>query len=213
MQTIIDFYTKKKLQHTNRPEQLGWCSEGMQYLRFSVLTHFISDMSNHSILDVGCGHGDLYSSFNKKPKLYVGIDCFNESLKIAKDRTRDYNSPVLFICCDFLAKDFVKDESYDYVFASGTFNLQRPDYTDLFIQIEQAIIKMWKFSNIGISFNFLSTKAKLRQVNYTEFVYYDPLKVLEVCFRLTPYVSFFQNYSGNEATIVMHKENNNAEKE
>jgi len=71
-----DFYDSKVRSHgVNTPQGLSWISDHTQKTRFKVLSE-IGDLNNKSILDVGCGFGDLYQYLSNRFHgfLYTGID-------------------------------------------------------------------------------------------------------------------------------------------
>ena len=60
--------------------------KGRQQLRFEALTKNIKT-NNSSLLDFGCGFGDL-SQFLLEKKLkvdYTGLDCMKEFISVAKE--------------------------------------------------------------------------------------------------------------------------------
>lgn len=47
--------------------------------------HLLKDKKKHTILDVGCGVGDLHPFLAQKQRKIVGVDVSSESIKIAND--------------------------------------------------------------------------------------------------------------------------------
>src|SRR5476651_2597637 len=86
------------------PEALGWLDKTSQSLRFFMLAD-IGDMNNRSVLDVGCGYGDLRGFLGTQyPFLhYTGIDQSESFLTLAAQR---YNLPnTTFLLGDFVNTD------------------------------------------------------------------------------------------------------------
>lgn len=119
------------LEHFNRIYQqygeddvrsLSWGSDNSQQERFRVLAE-IADLEGCSILDVGCGFGDLYRFLTKKVKdfRYAGYDLNANVVKAARRKIPG----VRFVCCDILESSEV--EAYDYVLSSGIHNLKLAD--------------------------------------------------------------------------------------
>ena len=84
LKSIINRYKKRYEKFGFDPRSLGW-DKGKQDLRFSVLTDFF-DCRGKSILDIGCGFGDLNKFLFNQYQFeyeYVGIDPSVGLLKIA----------------------------------------------------------------------------------------------------------------------------------
>lgn len=133
----------------NSPEVCGWLSTEEQEQLFSALLLFY-DPAN-SILDVGCGRCDLYDyikdSFEVDTINYKGIDFNPNIINIAKQKYPDVNAEAVDLF------DF-KDETFDWVVASGAFNLK--DYENMYEYVERAIDEMYQKANIGVAFNLLT---------------------------------------------------------
>ena len=99
-------------------------------------------MNNHSILDVGCGFGDLfgYLKKNKTDFDYLGCDINEKIINVAKDQYPD----VTFVVHDFL--DLKLEKKYDWVIASGIFNFKLNDNE---IYIQKMLTKMFQSCKIG----------------------------------------------------------------
>lgn len=80
-------------------------SEIVRYYKFQV-------QENSSVLELGCGTGDLLNALN--PSRGVGVDISEESVRIAKERFPNLD----FICAD--AEEFSTNEKFDYIIISGT---------------------------------------------------------------------------------------------
>lgn len=127
-------------------------------------------LSNHTLLDVGCGTGDFYEYLLQYENvLYTGIDIFEQGVKKAQTK---------FPEGEFLEQDFLKleDKSFDFVFSSGalTTKLHTDNYEVLFSWVK----KMWEIARIGVVFNVLLERYK-GDYSYNLFVY-NRQKVLEL---------------------------------
>ena len=80
----------------------GWSSKHSQEARFSALLSTMK-YNGGSIVDYGCGTGDLYAFIVKKygQVKYTGVDSSGEMIEIARNQ---YNTN--FILCDFDEIDF-----------------------------------------------------------------------------------------------------------
>ena len=70
---IVTHYQKLYKKYGLNPASLGWL-KGKQEIRFKILTE-IGNLENSSILDIGCGFGDLvaYLESEKIKAEYMGI--------------------------------------------------------------------------------------------------------------------------------------------
>jgi SAM-dependent methyltransferase len=187
--------------HGGTFEATLWCSKESQLLRFKTFTKDI-DFTGTSIVDVGCGLGDLASFLiesNIKFKKYVGVDAMDVMIKSAKERTLPR--------CTFETSDVVVDnhllQEADWFVFSGSLNAMLQ--TDALTLIEQA----FKACTVGVAFNFLSNQSwrEPASEDLTPASRFDTLEVLRFAFTLTPLVFFTQSYlEGHDATIIIRKQ-------
>lgn len=131
------------------PEISGWFSEEEQLLAFQTLLNFYS--VQHSILDVGCGRGDLLNLLLKvNPNIvYTGIDYNANLITLAKNKFTTGQ----FEVAEFPNVTFAP-ESFDWVFSSALFN-QKNDQIDQFTYAKDCIDAMFKLCRLGVGFNLM----------------------------------------------------------
>jgi len=201
----INRYSKRYEKHGMSIETLGWGSKEQQEYRFKQLLRVI-DFKNKSILDLGCGFGDLLGflrSSGIEIKSYTGIDINNDLVSEAKKRYPNEN---------FLSKSLIDiDESMnnaDVVVMLGLLNFKQKDISNkeyASIMLEKA----FRLTNVVLAVDFLSSK---RFVGYPkeEFVfYYDPAYVLEEGFKLTETICLLHDYvpiPQQEMVLVLFKQ-------
>ena len=114
---------------------VGWYNTYTQETRFNILTS-VAPLSYHSVLDIGCGLGDLSAFFKKHnvKAIYKGIDLSEKMISIAKEKYPDSN----FEVDDFLNPNF--KDCVDYILCSGALNY-RVQNQDLYL--ETSIKKMF----------------------------------------------------------------------
>ena len=101
------------------PESLFWDSEESMRVRFDVALEMY-DFNEASVLDVGCGFGDLYSFLREhgvQPARYHGIDINSSAIEVAKDRYDDEE------VCTFDEKNILRepyDDEFDIAVGFGT---------------------------------------------------------------------------------------------
>lgn len=172
---------------------LGWTSNEGQLARFKVIEELLGDLIEKSVLDVGCGHGDLRDFFgNKFPGLrYAGIDQIDRFLDIAVDRYNHYPDT------EFYFGDFFKADLpvMDYVVACGALSYRSSDPDFVF----KAIAKLYNNSRFGLVFNLLKHIDSEEKILRS----YDPEIILAHCRTISDNVVYKDGYYGEDYTIVL----------
>jgi SAM-dependent methyltransferase len=142
-------------------ESLGWGGgRERQNLRFKIALEFLmfSPKPVKSILDVGCGFGDLGKWLNEHyPKIsYTGID-INPNLVEA-----GLSQGVLNLSTRAL--DTYESNSIDLVIANGIFNYRMLNENHE-NYVEQMLSKFLDISNVGIAVDFMSTHVDFQHKN------------------------------------------------
>lgn len=193
-QILIERYNKRLKKYGHDPRTLGWF-KGRQDIRFKVLSE-ISDLNNCSILDVGCGFGDLYGFLMQKNLNieYVGIDINQNLVEIAR---KTYPG-IRFEVIDFQKKGL--EEVFDWVFSSGVFNYKLHD-TKFFMQ--DMLRKMFRICTKGIASDFISnyTTFKNKITHYT-----SPEEIFSYCKTLSKRVVLRHDYMPFEFCIYIYKD-------
>lgn len=174
---------------------LGWIASEAQIARFKIITDLLGDLSGKSILDAGCGYGDLRGYLgNKFPGLrYAGIEQINDFLDIAIEKYGHYPETAFYFG-DFILADL---PVMDYVVACGSLNYKNSDPTFIF----KAITKLFDNCRLGLVFNLL------RKIESEEgiLVAYDPEIILAHCKTLSKNVVFMDGYYGEDYTVNINQ--------
>jgi len=174
---------------------LGWRDVESQQMRFKVLAG-VGDLNNHSVLDVGCGYGDLLPYLLERyPNLshYHGIEqipeLYDEALK------RHGHLPIAeFTSGNFITRDL---PVVDYVLASGSLNYGSDDDPDFIFNI---ISKLFANSKVAVAFNLL------RQMPVKGLlVAYEPETILTYCKTLSNRVVFIDDYAEEDFTVYVYR--------
>jgi SAM-dependent methyltransferase len=157
---IVAKYRQAFAKHGAVPAALFW-PKGRQNRRFGALSKNLPPDGSISILDFGCGFGDM-SAFvaAARPALqieYLGIDIVPEFIQEAKARYPKQN-----FSCD--ADIFSRDVSFDYVFVSGAFNLRYFDDEDANERYVFSLMsKLFDIAQIELAVDFMRTDVDFRQ--------------------------------------------------
>ncbi len=184
---VPTFYKDRLKQYGDSTLALGWGNKKSQEVRFKVLSE-IGEVDGKSILDVGCGTGDLYNYLKDRRIKYTGTDITPEFINIAKEK---------YHFARFL--DRIPDEIFDYVFESGIFNLPDENWDEMMVD---TLMDMWEHCRLGMAVNFLSSYAinKTAGIKYT-----DPLEILKFIPLLTPKFILRHDYKENDFTIYCYR--------
>ncbi len=191
---IIDFFSKRLLHFKDSPASVGWTEKG-QILRYEWITKLL-DLEGASILDFGCGKGDLYGFLKGKGlKIdYTGIDINPDLISLA---SRKYPE-ALFRRID-IEKEGLRDD-FDFIIICGVFNFNISGVKDSAINSLKTLFKHTKKSML---FNCQSIYAKRR---VPELYYYDPLELLSIALDLTKKVNLYHNLIEGEIFLIITKE-------
>ena len=195
----IKRYSTRYKKFGYSPLTLGW-DKGKQNIRFDVLTSEY-DFSGKSILDIGCGFGDLNKVLQEKfdnNYIYTGVDLVPALVSEARLRYSGKNHK--FIVDDFL--DINIEEKFDYALASGVFNhsLSGADNYEL---IEATIDKALSLTDDGVAFDFLSDKVDYK---HDHTFHSSPEKILSIAYKFSRNIILRNDYMPFEFSIFIFKD-------
>lgn len=174
---------------------LGYRGEESQSRRFAALAQ-VGDLNSCSMLDIGCGHGDLKGFADQRFHgfRYIGIDHMPEFIAAARSLYGQRPS------CYFFQTDFTTAAlpRSDYVFASGVLSYRCADRNFHFAMIA----KMYSAAIRGLAFNMLDA-AKFPE--HELLIGHDPEKVLAYCQTLSPDVKLIRGYLEDDFTLLMYR--------
>lgn len=196
MNKIVKFYTKKFNKHGDSIKSIGWSNKKDQNLRFEKIFSGI-DYDNKTILDVGCGFGDLFFYLNKKNKdnnfKYTGVDITPHFVNVAKERLKFSNSTVY--CGEILNIN----KKFDIVIASGSMSYKfKGSKSKNLLLIE----KMFKISKKILSVNFMSSYCDYK---LNKNLHYKPEEMFKFAKKLSPKVNLIHDYNLYEFTLQIYK--------
>jgi len=173
-------------------QRVGYHTPLQQFVFFELLTK-VGDLSNCSVLDVGCGLGALYGylhagGFNG---VYTGVELVPHLWQDACQRYPE---------ADFRQGDVLKADlpRYDYVIASGLFDYETPGMRE---RLRATLTRMFDLCRLGLAWNKFLLAACTRPEHYGE-----PLgDLLAVCDVLTTWLVLRRDYAPGHATFYLYK--------
>lgn len=169
-----------------------WTSEIGQRIRFDVLSN-IGDIVGASILDVGCGVGEMYQHFLDReiPVSYTGIDIIPEFIDAAEARFPDAR---------FFERNILDEtERFDYIFASGALSFRVENNSEY---VKSILKKMYDLSYKGVAFNMLMRGT---HINNETYVTYHPEEVADFCEGFAERVEIVTDYLPQDFTVYVYK--------
>lgn len=197
----MEFYDRNRLTRfyqdaysaygENDARSLHWTDAENQRVRFMVLSQ-IADLRGKSVLDVGCGLGDLYRFFLREGHYveYRGIDVVPEFVTAARRKYPD----AIFDVADVMDIN----ERYDFVLASGALSFKVANHKEHYFGM---IRKMFEIANDGVAFNMLDHAT---HVDNDEYAAWDQVEVANFCKTITPNVQVVTDYLPQDFTVYMY---------
>jgi SAM-dependent methyltransferase len=190
-------YAERYATYGYDPRTLGW-NKGRQRVRFAAATEGLRPEDCGSVLDVGCGFGDLYAFLRADgwQGKYLGLDIVPELLQEARNRFGDG--------ADFAELDLTRERpegSWDLAVALGIFNHSLgPHHIDF---VNAMLEAMWESTTRVVVLDFLSTSAEQRR---KDLFYADPAKIYGLASRFSRRVAIHHAYMPFEFQIKIWHE-------
>jgi SAM-dependent methyltransferase len=152
------FYREALARYGHNAEGAHWESAATQRARFVVLRRLLpADLGGLTLVDVGCGLGDLYRYLESEgalPGRYIGIDVVAPMVELARARTGQ----------EVLLRDALHDPlpAADWYLCSGAMNTLTRDET------RQFITRCLDACGTGFIFNLLRGSDCCDTFNYWE---------------------------------------------
>lgn len=190
-------YVERLAQFGHDPRSLGW-SKGKQEERFTALTSRIDLTGAQSVLDVGCGFGDLYPFLREQgfQGSYLGVDFIDELLDVGRKAYPDADLRNADI------EDFDSTRRFDLVVASGIFNGVL-EHEEQWARIERTLSRMYELTGIACAADFMS-----RYVDYTreDTFYAEPERVFTLAKTLSRRVALDHVYLPFEFAVWLFRQ-------
>ena len=166
---VRDFFESRLKNYSETHKILGYGCKESQDARFKVVTE-IGDLRGKSILDYGCGLGDLVDHLEKQgiDATYTGYDISEKLIKRAQELHPNHHFEVRDILED------MPDQRFSYVFAIGL-NLKVTDNVHF---IKTLIKRLFDVAEDGVSVSLLSCHSDYFA---EESFYHNPALLVDWC--------------------------------
>lgn len=190
---LTRFYEESLLKYgPESAHALQWKNTKSQQVRFAALSQ-VADLSGRSVLDVGCGVGDLHqylqARFNRVD--YCGVDIVPGMITAAKQKY----AGVRFVHADILGFK----ERYDYVMASGALTFNMEGGKELYFEI---IKHMYAIAKKGVAFNVLDNDVYATDHEYLTYSY---VEIAALCETLNCQFVVSTEYEVGDFTVFLYK--------
>jgi SAM-dependent methyltransferase len=190
-------YRARLALYHHDPRTLGW-DKGKQRERFEALTQLLPLPRLGSVLDVGCGFGDLYPFLRERgfAGAYTGLDFVPELIEVG----RAAHPGAEFVVADFA--DWPAGDGFDLVLASGIFNA-RLTGEDHWEYLCATLRKMHAACRVAACADFLSSYADRRR---DDLFYTPPGQALTFARSLTRRVALLHHHMPFEFSLHLFKD-------
>jgi len=193
------YYAPRLAQHGASARGVDWNSSESQQLRFQQLLRVREDDAPYSLLDYGCGYGELAHLLvsQHQPVDYRGFDVSERMVTLANDRNPNPAA------CRF--SDRPADlEQADYAVASGVFNLRLDvDEATWEAYVLETLDTLAGLGRHGFSFNLLTSWSDPDRMR-PDLFYADPARFFDHCKRrYSRHVALLHDYGLYEWTMLV----------
>ena len=172
--------------------RVGWHSR-LQQLTYLAALIEIGVGTDHSVLDVGCGQGDLYGLLIARGfrGQYTGVDLSPELVASARERFPMAN----FVLSDVLEAELAR---HDFVLASGLFDYRTSASP---ARLRVTLRRMFELARLGLAWNMFAD-APTERLD----LYHEPLAdLLAFCDELSPHLTLRRDYDPGHFTIYLYQ--------
>lgn len=196
-QRIVERYDERLAKHGPTIEALAAGTRERQFLRFDVL-RAIGDLRSRSVLDLGCGFGDLLNFLAEQEievSEYWGIDINPKLL----ERAREVHVGRRFECRDIL-REPPDEGSVDYVLSSSAFN-NAFGHADNYEVVREVLRVCHRAARRGVAINLMTDYVDFRS---PEAFYYSPERIFSIAKSLCRRVTLRHDYPLFDFTIYLY---------
>jgi len=193
-------------QYGYQPQALYWSSREIQFIRFKKLSEILPRNQACSILNVGCGFGDLKAYLVQQGfKIdYTGIDLSDDMVRSAR-----FQYPEIKVHQGDLF-DFNPDaQQYDFLLLSGALNEVVETDVEGSRQYQgryaKAVIrKLYDSCKQGVAFNLLDARNAW-VASRPDLQSFQPEDIDAYCKTFANHVSWQDGYVDNDFTVFLYR--------
>ena len=198
---IRNHYEPRLEKYDENSSVLDWENRDAQYKRFSAMTDNV-DIEGKSLLDIGCGCGDLYL-YLKELQIgvdYTGVDILEKMI----DRAKECCPQAVFRCADIFSGSFSAGavfgrDSFNITYASGIFNLNDGGNEEF---LKTAVPVMAELADWAFVFNMLNPASPDPDPDY---FYYPPEEATALASEWASEIRIIDDYLANDYTLICFK--------
>ena len=198
---------KVSIEHYGyQPQALYWSSQQIQFIRFQKLSEILPRNQACSLLDVGCGFGDL--------KVYLEEQGFNidyTGIDLSEDMVRGavFQYPGITVFQGDLFDFNPSAKQFDFVLLSGALNevveTELEGTANQQGQYAKAVIrKMFDSCMQGVAFNLLD-KRNAWVASRPDLQSFQPEEMADYCKTFAANVSWQDGYVDNDFTLFLYR--------
>jgi SAM-dependent methyltransferase len=195
--SMIERYSNRYNKLGYDIKTLGWGSKEQQEYRFRQAIDEISFETPKSVLDIGCGFGDLLALLiaeDKSIKEFTGWDINPDLIGEANNIWKNSSVKNQFAVVN-LATYASNETVADIGFMFGVLNLNLQDQFDNYAYSKLFIKNAFNAVKEVLVVDFLSSQITAEYPKEDFVFYHDPIKMLEFALTLTPNVVLKHNYA------------------
>ena len=205
LDAIIDNYSENHRQFGYGARALEMPSDRRTIRYYELLKNF-PDYNNKekiSIIDLGCGYGDLvdYLDYLELNYNYIGVDLCDSFLNFAKKKYAGRDN-IIFVKRNFFENDYEEYE-FDYAVSSQTFNSLYSNKENNMDVIQKTMKYAFLKCKKGIAFNFVTNKVEYKKKNVA---YHSVEELVSFSYSLSNSIVLDNSCMPFEATICILKD-------
>jgi ubiquinone/menaquinone biosynthesis C-methylase UbiE len=194
MKNALNYWNNKAQKSSTDCERVEQ-SKRTQLMRYEAFLQ-LHDLAGKSLLDVGCGAGDLWQHLQRKNIAcsYAGFDLSPFMIQ----RCRERFPRVTFEDGNFL--EWGKNKLFDYTIAIGIHNIKVEDGWNVFQQVTK---RQFELSKIAAHISILTD----RYHGFAPHIQaWKAEEVLKMALEITPFVVLRHDYLPHDFSVTLYRE-------